>query len=751
MAEATDDTPTEARDPERAEKLLGACNSASAHVGVLHVAFMGLCAYVLVIVFGTTDMDLLIGKGVNLPVVGVDVPIVGFYAFAPYLIVLVHFNLLLQLQLLSRKLYAFDAVAPAEEGMGGLRDQLHVFPYTYYLIGQPSPVVRRLLGVVVTITILLLPLATLLILQIGFLAYQSEAVTWAQRFATWFDVVLVVALWPVIMDSKDDWWGYLRRMDQRMRSRPIRAFLWGLVWVAMMICWLTENDEVFVLASLGVILLLVVVALVPPAEKLWYRLRKRSRSRNAFVQRGVPGLIVVLGLGSVLPTVLLMDGEVAEGLVRGHDGYPLKDVLTLGPILTEIAENHRRIANYYLRFQRHLQLSEQVILAKEAKPEIIAKLRSKSDEVWNGVSDQVVPVNLQGRSLRGADLSKALLSRADLRNIQLQRSNMFEARLQGSDLRWAQLEGARMDYAFLQNADLYMADLRDAYFRDARLQGANLQSALLRGANLDVAQLHGVNLRMADLQGASLWGSQLVGANLRSVNFKGADLTRAELQAALLVQADMRGAEFSGADLRGVDLSNANIEGANFFHANLYGADFKEAKLTLLLDLRGAMWHPLSKEEEDRIEKMLPDIDDGSNRKGSLMHRLQEASRPGKNAPRLESCLRDDETSPALRCEKEWKEREIDDFRVRLHAVLLRQACADGAISKRWLEFRNLGAVVSANHPRFGLARKLLAKAGDPACVGIKTLSSEEKADLTREVGAEDELPRKGIGIRQRR
>ena len=129
MTDTDNDTPGIANaDPERAERLLEASNSASAHVGVLHVAFMALCAYVLVIVFGTTDLDLLMGKGVKLPVVDVEVPIVGFYAFAPYLVVLVHFNLLLQLQLLSRKLYAFDAAAPAEEGIGGLRDQLHIFP-----------------------------------------------------------------------------------------------------------------------------------------------------------------------------------------------------------------------------------------------------------------------------------------------------------------------------------------------------------------------------------------------------------------------------------------------------------------------------------------------------------------------------------------------------------------------------------------------------------------------------------------------
>ena len=209
-SDVTEPQPPPAVSSEDAEALLDTANSASQHVAVLHVAFMALCAYVLVIVFGTTDMDLLIGKGVKLPVVDVTVPIVGFYAFAPYLVVLVHFNLLLQLQLLSRQLYAFDAAAPKEERIGGLRDRLHIFPYTYYLVGRPGPIVRRLLGIVVGITLLVLPLATLLVLQLRFLAYQDQAVTWAQRIAVWLDVALVIALWPVIMDRGDSWRDYLR-------------------------------------------------------------------------------------------------------------------------------------------------------------------------------------------------------------------------------------------------------------------------------------------------------------------------------------------------------------------------------------------------------------------------------------------------------------------------------------------------------------------------------------------------------------
>src|SRR5262245_46129223 len=133
-----------APDPSAADAkaLLDAANSASEKVAALHIAFLALCTYVVVIVFSTTDLDLLIGKGIKLPVVDVEVPIVGFYATVPYLLVLVHFHLLLQLQLLSRKLYAFESVASGQtqSSRRDLDDQLNIFPFNYYLVGRPSKV-----------------------------------------------------------------------------------------------------------------------------------------------------------------------------------------------------------------------------------------------------------------------------------------------------------------------------------------------------------------------------------------------------------------------------------------------------------------------------------------------------------------------------------------------------------------------------------------------------------------------------------
>ena len=69
------------------------------------------------------------------------------------------------------------------------------------------------------------------VLQLRFLSYEDQAVTWARRVAVWFDVALVIALWPVIMDRGDNWRDYLHRLVSRLRRRWRTGLAWAAVWV----------------------------------------------------------------------------------------------------------------------------------------------------------------------------------------------------------------------------------------------------------------------------------------------------------------------------------------------------------------------------------------------------------------------------------------------------------------------------------------------------------------------------------------
>jgi hypothetical protein len=80
---------------------------------------------------------------VNLPILDVDLSLNHFYSITPWLLVLLHFNLLVQLELLSRKLWNLDRVLPPTLIGDQIRDRLYSFPFSHYLAGRSGV---RLIG-----------------------------------------------------------------------------------------------------------------------------------------------------------------------------------------------------------------------------------------------------------------------------------------------------------------------------------------------------------------------------------------------------------------------------------------------------------------------------------------------------------------------------------------------------------------------------------------------------------------------------
>jgi uncharacterized protein YjbI with pentapeptide repeats len=532
------------------KELLDAANQSSAQVAVLHLAFVAICAYVLVVVFGTRDLDLLIGKSVRLPVVDVEVSIVGFYTLAPFLVVLVHLNLLLQLQLLSRKLYILDAAISEAIRGDGFRDRLHTFPFTYYLIGRPVPLVHRFLGVVIATTVMFLPLATLLALQFRFLAYQDSAITWAQRAAVWADIALIVALWPMIMDRDNSWHNYMREIWSSVQRR--NAILRVGVWLALLVTLFAVPEVAK--SSLLVAVALAVLDIVNSAVRHWRRRGDLghdavTEGRSAQMQ-GTCALVMILAIGLPLPLVFIAKGERLEMLF-----------------------GESAASRSFQEFRR-LNFNDQVLLAKTTTPEVVAQLR-------RGDVTDVAGIDLRRRSLRDAQFRSAILSGADLREAQLQDADLTDARLQRAELAGAQLQ--------------------HAWFLRASLQGADFSNAQMASANLVEAQLHGANFFAAELEGADLSDAVLEGAKLEEANLRGANLFATGLESAKLAGVRLEGANLEFARLQGADLSAAQLKGSKLGNARLEAADLRDASLCAmsinpdsasLVDIRGVEWAP---------------------------------------------------------------------------------------------------------------------------------------------------------------
>lgn len=236
----------------------------------------------------------------------------------------------------------------------------------------------------------------------------------------------------------------------------------------------------------------------------------------------------------------------------------------------------------------------------------------------------------KGASLRGRDLTRAMLDGADLRGMDLRDTILSGATLRGANLAGANLggavlasvraENANFDGADLTRADFSAAILSESSFRKATLEQARLarakaerghfegargRSVLFERANLDEADLSGATLPKARFDEAHLGrsilrGATLCGASFREVSarravFDGADLADARFELADCEGASLRevqaigssweGTELSSADLGGADLSSAILHGVRLAGANLRSlcareTGFREADLT---------------------------------------------------------------------------------------------------------------------------------------------------------------------------
>jgi uncharacterized protein YjbI with pentapeptide repeats len=466
---------------------------------------------------------------------------------------------------------------------------------------------------------------------------------------------------------------------------------------------------------------------------------------------------LTLYVGTLVPLSLMVEGGALE-----------RSIVALHPWRT----NSETRLSHALSSDRRLNLSEAVFLAKPLTPEARNLL---SEGEWQTALSEAEPIkSLESRSLRHAQLNKAILVGVDLRGAQLQGADLSSALLQGAKMRGAQLQDADLSFALLQGADMSNAQLRDAHMNYALLQGANMRGAQLQGADLHEAQLQDTDLSPAELQGANSNPSRLQGANLRGALLQGTDLSSAQLQGTDLSYAQLQGADLSsaqlpgtnlfyamlqgtdlsytqlqGADLgyaqlQGADLSYAQLQGANLVTAQLQGADLRNAGLYAVtgpieeaswVDGQGAEWQPLSAAQLAKLQDLLEQVVyTGENaeelKRASVesLKRLKDASKPGASILQLTSCLAPADTP--LHCKKRFDPsdpQENEAFKKKLQKFLTDLACTSLYVARAMVhKLPN----IPESSSRKGLSSKLVKLVNDPDCPGLRQLSADEKHKL---------------------
>jgi hypothetical protein len=443
-------------DREVAEKALAAVNEASGQVALAWASFLSVGTYLAVTIGSTTHVDLLLGKQITLPVLGVDLGLVTFYWAAPLLFLLFHVYFLIQLYALAGKIHAFNALM-AEAGPQAaaiLRARLHIVMLTQALAGpRPGIVAQFVRQVTLWLTAVLLPVNLLVLFLVQFLPYHDEWMTWWHRLAILLDVLFLFVLWPIILHPSGAMWPIWRDMGRLWRGMHLPGSAHAHV---DHVRGVRQSVVAVGLVSLLLLVAIPAVLLVATIPDEWL-----ERRLIAFSDRWMPSAVVGRapeGRRMLAVTAWLFEGEINE--------------VTLAPESL---------------FTRNLVIVQQDLVDDAGSEKVEYSLNLRGRRLENAV--------FTGSDLHKADLSGADLHRATLRDANLQGARLAcpasgrieectrldRANLQGVQLQGASLWRASLKHAFLAGAQFHAADLGEAQLA-GDLGGAAFDGAMLGGA-----------------------------------------------------------------------------------------------------------------------------------------------------------------------------------------------------------------------------------------------------------------------------
>ena len=377
---------------EEAQGFLDEANGDSDPASSAWLAFLALLTYLLVTLASVSHKDLLLNSAVQLPiVVNVHIPLVGFFQYAPALLLLVYLSLLIQHVILARKYGKFtEAIASYERDTRTehpARERVHSYVGSQILAGpKPNRVTNFLMRLIVYVTFTILPVITLLYFQIKFLPYHEVWITYWHRIAVILGILMLFLVTP----------------QHSLWARGREAFLGALVILLIIgFSWL--------------------IATVP----------------NEWMDRR---------LGFVPPTSV-RDGEEAKllnPLVRfvyeripgDHKGW-LRGLLSYRVLVVEDSDLAPGEGASVVLRERNLQFA--LLSRSDLHRGDLTWADLRGAQMWRTRVDKG---KLNDTKLQGAFLREAQLQGANLSSAQLQGADLSYAQLQGVDLKDAQLEGA---------------------------------------------------------------------------------------------------------------------------------------------------------------------------------------------------------------------------------------------------------------------------------------------------------------------
>lgn len=460
----------------------------------LWISFISLSAYLMVAVGSVTHVDLFLEKPLKLPLLLVDVPLVVFFWLAPLLYLIVHIYLLLNLKIMSDNVRAWTTrleTTLANEKDPQERDRIadqhrlnlpNFFPVQ--MLAAPDMNRHGSIGWVlrssVLITVVIGPFILLGLIQLQFLPYHHEAVTWVHRLSLLGDMVAVWHFWPKINS------GSISDSSTFSHRSKAVAFFAAAALSVFFLVFPGERSAIFLEAFSS----------LPPPNRLilsdidFVDDENLSRALKAAKEQGA-------GESEIETTFSVRERNLQNAVFDRSD---MRYFDFSRSNLTGASFNGARI--YGWRNKCGVSL---------LKPNI--KLVRNCQKIFKGLN--LEKVNLAGVNLDFYDLSD-------------------------TNLTGANLSGTSLNGAILINSDLSAVNLQNARLESANLEGANLSRANIRLAVFDQANLRGATFRDTDANGASFSGAEFPLAVFYRTRFAGANLESADFSGATFIDPDIR-------------------------------------------------------------------------------------------------------------------------------------------------------------------------------------------------------------------
>ena len=474
------DLPPAAEKAADLDALKKTVEDAASVSGGLWLSYLFALFYIAVAAGAVTHADLFLQRAVKLPFLGIELPLTAFFALAPILFLITHAYTLVHFVLLAAKAKRFHAQLKAQIKdentpdaavlREGLRGQLPSNIFVQFLAGPRElreGLFGRFLALIASITLVIAPLALLLLLQIQFLPYHDGLITWVHR------IVLALDFWLI-------WWLWRKTLAAQSETAELR--------------WRTAGIKALSIAATAAVVIFSWAVATLPGE--W------ERPPLARIASIAP---LALNKWRSAGNEWLFNGPVDQTSRRRASWFSNTLVLPGFSLYEALKIDDPKKVEWYNLFD--------------------VRGRDLKGAVFDGA---ILPrTDFTGAQLQGASLFMAELKGARFDRANLQGASLNNAHLQGASFYMAQLQDALLDFANLQGAFLATAELQGASLQGAHLRGALLDSAQLQGALLYFAQLQGASLQGAQLQGASLQGAQLWGARLDRADMTAANLSKA--------------------------------------------------------------------------------------------------------------------------------------------------------------------------------------------------------------------------------